>query len=114
MRALNDLERGIILAFAERMESKAANGLMEDLNLASVRETRSNEECIIFELRGYERPPYRGQHSYPVHADLMDGDGAQIDVILYADANNRLFELEFIRWEDGDLVGLRLETLSFY
>ena len=68
----------------------------------------------MFDLSGYLRPPYRGQHSYPSEGKMRDRDGAEVTVVLYADENDRLLELEFIRWGDGDLIGPDLSTIELY
>jgi len=35
---------------------------------------------------------------------MLDSDGAQLSVVLFVDKNERLLELEFIRWETGNLI----------
>ncbi|WP_162579839.1 DUF6984 family protein [Variovorax sp. PBS-H4] len=58
------------------------------------------------------RPPHRGQHPFGVEGRMLDSDGTKLSVLLHADENGRLLELEFIRWDSGDLLGPRWETLS--
>lgn len=43
---------------------------------------------------------------------MQDADGASVSVLLHQDENNRLYELEFVRYDDGDLVQLKWETLK--
>jgi hypothetical protein len=45
---------------------------------------------------------------------MFDKDGADLTVLLHADKNGRLLELEFIRWGEGDLLGQKWETLTLY
>lgn len=43
---------------------------------------------------------------------MLDGDGVDLSVLLYADENGHLLELEFIRWDASDLVGPQWNTLT--
>lgn len=43
---------------------------------------------------------------------MLDRDDVELSVLLYADKNDRLFELEFIRWDSSGLLGPRYETLT--
>ncbi len=45
---------------------------------------------------------------------MLDKDGAELSVLLHADENGRLFELEFVRWDEGPLVGPEWGTLKLY
>lgn len=74
----------------------------------------SSGSRIVFEIDGYLRPPYRGQHAYKVEGKVLDRDRAEVSVVLYADENNRLLELEFIRWDGGQIIDLDWETLQLY
>jgi hypothetical protein len=86
--------------------------LLDDLVNASVQE--ENEDCsrIIFNICGYVRPQYRGQHSYGIEGSLQDMDGTSVSVDLFADENNRLLEMELIRWGNGNLQKPDWATLS--
>ena len=55
-----------------------------------------------------------GQHALPTEATLRDEDGTQLDVILYVDKNDRLFELEIIRWGEGAVIRPDLASLKTY
>lgn len=44
---------------------------------------------------------------------MRDRDDAELTVVLYADENGRLLELEFMRWADGDLQAPNWDTLEF-
>jgi hypothetical protein len=45
---------------------------------------------------------------------MRDRDGAELAVDLYADPNNRLLELEIVRYEQGDLIDPDWTTLELY
>jgi hypothetical protein len=42
---------------------------------------------------------------------FLDSDGIELSVLLHADENGRLLELEFMRWDSSDLLGPNWETL---
>ena len=42
---------------------------------------------------------------FPVEGTVQDADGACVSVLLHQDENDRLYELELVRYEDGDEVG---------
>lgn len=65
----------------------------------------------MFEIAGYKRPMYRGQHPFGVEGRMLDSDGVEVSVLLHVDENGRLLELELIRWDSKDLLGPRWETL---
>jgi hypothetical protein len=97
-RALNVYEAAVTRKVAERLPGHDGAQLLNDLVHACVEEESSDGSRVIFGIDGYVRPSYRGQHSFGVEGTLQDKDGASITVILYADENGRLFELELIRW----------------
>ena len=45
---------------------------------------------------------------------MLDSDGEELSVLLHADENGHLLEVEFIRWDSGGLLGPRCETLALY
>jgi hypothetical protein len=47
-----------------------------------------------------------------VYATVRDADGEHLSIALYADQNDRLFELEFIRFAEGTLISPDWSTLS--
>lgn len=91
-----------------------ASRLAEDLDLAYVDDPASDSERIRFGINGYGRPLYEGQHQYPVEVRLLDSDGAELTAILYADANDRLYELEVIRWDGCKLISPDMDSIFFY
>jgi hypothetical protein len=114
MRSLSAVERFIIEQMADKMPAPIRSTLLKDLEVASVTDALGDGAKISFSLRNYERPIYRGQHSYGVEGKLLDEDGVEISVILYADENNHVLELEFIRWGEGELKALNLDTLRLF
>jgi hypothetical protein len=48
---------------------------------------------------------HHGQHAYPTEGRVVEADGAEIDVSLYANENHRLFELELVKRAEGRIVG---------
>lgn len=111
MRPLTQEERVLVTKFANRLDESERTQLLEDLKNASVVRVVSGGSRVVFYINGYERPPYHGQHPFGVEGRMLDSDGAELSVLLYADENGRLLELEFIRWDMNDLLGPCWETL---
>ena len=57
---------------------------------------------------------YKGQSAFPVEGKMLDKDGKEITVIVYADQNGRLLELEFIKWAEDEPVDPQIDTLQIY
>lgn len=93
---------------------KESENLLRDLQAARVVSVVSDRSLVKFILNGYERPVYEGQHSYPVEIRLFDEDGSELTAILYADSNDRLLELEVIRWDGGELISPKVESIEYY
>jgi hypothetical protein len=111
-RPLSREERNLIARVAEKLGGKDGKQLVADLEDASAESETPDGSRILFEISGYARPPYRGQHPYGVEGKMLDRDGTELSVLLHADENGRLLELEFVRWDAGDLVGPDWETLK--
>jgi hypothetical protein len=101
MRALTDEERGVVLRLSKEIKSpEEERQLLTDLANCTVQEAVPDGSRLRFEVPGYERPTYRGQHGFrgkdgfPVEGTMKDIDGIEMDVYLFADENNRLLELE--------------------
>lgn len=45
---------------------------------------------------------------------MLDADGAEISVVLYADENGRLLELEYVRWGGGALLDPQVDSLRVW
>lgn len=99
---------------ASKLDQDAKAKLREDLRDVRAIVDADRPHLIVFEVAGYERPPYHGQHPYPVEARVDDLDGAELTLVLYADECNRLLELELIRWDEKDVSGPRWESLKVW
>ena len=113
-RSLTQIEKSIIRQIAERLPSNKQHQLLDDLSRSQAEPVTPDEARIIFHISGYQRPPYRGQHSFGVEGELHDKDGTKLTLDLFADENDRLLELELIRWGDGDLIAPEWSTLKLY
>lgn len=109
-----NFEQALIKGVIQKLPSFAASQLASDLESAYVDELSSDPGRIRFGIRGYSSPAYEGQHQYPVEIRVRDSDGAELTVILYADANDRLYELEIVRWDGRNLISPDLDSVSFY
>lgn len=113
-RRISDLEKVLIAGVAQRLPPLDASRLLDDLRFASVDDSNSDPARISFVIDGYRRPSYEGQHQYPVEIRLNDRDGSEMTAILYADACNRLYELELIRWDGEGISSPEIDSISFY
>ncbi|AWF81251.1 hypothetical protein BTJ40_10715 [Microbulbifer sp. A4B17] len=111
---LSDNEKNLILAISSQLNRKNGDQLRADLKNARVESRTSDGSRVSFDILGYERPQYRGQHPYEVEGKLTDEDGGELSVLLYADENDRLLELEIIRWDGNDLINPNWGALSLY
>lgn len=115
MRCVSPIEKWLIEELAKMMLDSASLRLLEDLDNAKVASAVvSAGTRITFAISGYDRPPYYGQHPYGIEGKIKDVDGAEVSIILHADQNDRLLELEFIRWGGGPIKNLRPETFKAY
>lgn len=111
-RPLTSGERKLIAKIAETLGGDEGSRLLADLENASAVPATGDGSRIQFDIRGYDRPPYKGQHPFGVEGKMQDQDGAELSVLLHADENGRLFELEFIRWGEGELISPDWHTLQ--
>ncbi|WP_407945863.1 DUF6984 family protein [Paraburkholderia metrosideri] len=112
LRELTDNERNFIRGVASRLDPDARHKLLFDLDRARALPTLKDGSLIELHIDGYQRPSHVGQHSFPFEGRLVDADGAEVCVLLFADPDDRLLELEFLRWGDGDLQGPDWTTLQ--
>lgn len=112
MRVLTSQEQDILMQFADRLPDELRLCLLRDLKGCQVEEKGENGSRLEFQLMGYERPPYHGQHAYPVEGVMLDQDGAEVSVYVYADENDRLIELEFVKWADAPLKALQWNSFQ--
>ncbi|MFM0730639.1 hypothetical protein PQQ52_09125 [Paraburkholderia sediminicola] len=102
-RELTDFEKSFIRGVAARLAPADEARLLDDLEKARAESTLDDSSLTLFHIYGHERSMERGQHTYPHEGTLRDADGAVVDVLLFADPSDRLFQLEFLRWGDGPL-----------
>ena len=113
-RPLTEIEIGLIRQVAERLPRHKQEQLLDDLAHAQAEPATSDGSRTTFDISGYQRPPYRGQHSFGVEGELRDRDGAKLSFDVFADENGRLLELEIVRWGDGNLIDPDWSTLKLY
>lgn len=114
MRELTLQEKSLVANFASRLDVKMRQRLLYDLNHAVVKTEESDGARVVFEIQGYLRPPYIGQHSYGVEGQMLDDDDGNLSVLLFADQDDRLLELELLRW-DGEVIRRpRWDTLKLF
>lgn len=110
MRDLTDDERRVILALAAGFESgEERNQLMADIGDCAVEETVPDGSILVFNIVNYVRPQgdeslYRTKDGYRAQGFVKDADGAEMEVLLFKDKNNRLYELEIVRYSDGPVM----------
>ena len=112
MRQPSVHEAALVTQLVAKLDKDAREQVLADLANAKARPASDDGSRIAFDIEGYERPAYRGQHAFGCEARMLDHDNAPLSVVLYADENGRLLELEFIRWEAGDLLAPRFDTLT--
>jgi hypothetical protein len=114
MRPLTYEEKSLVAKFAGKLGFERRRQLLEDVENASAEWGTPDGSRILFAISGYVRPPYLGQHLFPVEGKMLDRDGDELSVLLYADENDRLLELEFIRWDSKDVIGPSWDTLKLF
>lgn len=86
--------------------------LLNDIERCAVVEETEGGESLVFAIDGYCRPPYVGQHPYPTEGSVIDEDGEKLSVVLYADQQDRLLEMELIRWSGDARCSPRWDTFE--
>jgi hypothetical protein len=114
MRNLTSTERELIRKIAERLPSQECETLLCDLSNAIAKNVPGQSGRVQFNIVGYQRPAYRGQHPFPVEGKVKDRDGEELTVLLHADENGRLLELELIRFDASDVLGPDWSTLQLW
>lgn len=112
--SVSSFETALIEAVAARLPETSALQPQADLASATAVEMGIGGARVGFVISGYERQPFQGQHAYPVELQMQDADGAELTPILHADANDRLLELEIIRWDGAELISPEIESLVCY
>jgi hypothetical protein len=86
--------------------------LLDDLKRLSAEEVLLDGSTVRFEIAGYTRPPYHGQRLLPVQGMVLDADGETVSVLLHEDENGRIYELELVRYANGNVLGPDWATLK--
>jgi hypothetical protein len=111
MRPPTASEISVIRWFAEQVEERQRQSLLSDLDKAAAIEIRDEQLAIRFVIDGYNASPDRFQRPLPIHAAVLDSDGATLDVELLTDPNGRLSGLDVFRYEAGPVLGPDWATL---
>ena len=112
-RPITDLERTLIARMIERLPTDQQASLMNDLALATAEPLNDDDSIIELMIEGYQRPRLSGRNVLPVDGIVKDADGAHIELILFSDENDRLFEFEIVRYGDGSVIGPDWGALEF-
>jgi hypothetical protein len=119
MRALNEDEQRVILALAARFGSDSERDqLLSDLDRCSVNEAVPDGSILSFDIDGYQRPTepgrwqYRQKDGFVVDGVMKDADGSDMEVMLLADANHRIWELEIVRHQVGSVIQPKWSTFK--
>jgi hypothetical protein len=112
MRPLNSAELSALLALANKLPDQERINLLKDLENSHVENLTPDGSRLGFRLQEYDRPPYSGQHAYSCEGRVLDADGDEITVCLYADQNDRLLELELIKWSDEPIQAIQWKTFT--
>ncbi len=102
IRHLSKTEKKVLCTIARSLDIDEQAQLLNDIEKCFIINEENSKFLIQFGIAGYERPVYKGQHTYGVEGKVKDKDGATLTVLLFADENNRLLELELIRWSEKD------------
>jgi hypothetical protein len=111
VRSLTDEERRVILMLAEKFGSGEERvQLLADLDRCSVNEAVPDRSILSFDISGYQRPndpgrwQYRQKDGFVVDGIVKDADGSDMDVMLLADTNHRVWEFEIVRHHPGSVI----------
>ncbi len=99
--------RRIVLALPESRQPS----LLRDLAQAELEDRNGIGSILGFRFRGYEVLHPCAQ-LLPVEGTVEDADGAALQVMLWLDANDRLYELELVRYDPGNLKGPSWSTFQ--
>lgn len=103
MDRLTEHERAAVLALITHQPVERRERLISDLAVAEVKALNSDRSILRFHLPDYGRA--EGQNPLCPEGAVIDRDGAVLEVVVYTDRNHRLFELELIRYAEGDVIG---------
>lgn len=114
MRDLTPDEKHVIREIALRLPAEERDKLLSDMENATAEQVAGDQSRIGFTIASYDRPAYRGQHPFSVEGKVQDRDGSELSVLLHADENGRLLELEIIRFDQGEVIGPDWSTLRLW
>jgi hypothetical protein len=114
MRNLSENEKNLITRFSEKLDGTQRKQLLSDLDTAVVKLDAEDGSRVMFDIANYHRPAYAGQHLFNAEGRILDRNGAELSVLLYADENGHLLELEFIRWDSSRILGPRWSSLKVF
>jgi hypothetical protein len=119
MRKLSSEEQQAVQKLALEFESEAeSKQLLEDLNNCSVTSEVSDGSILIFNISGYQRPSNHGTRQFVskdglnVEGVVNDDDGEELEVLLLADSNCRIYELELIKYSAGSVIKPKWESFK--
>lgn len=112
MRPLTKEERQLLDRLVDRLDDETRQRVTADIGAAQAEVVCKDGSRLLFHLKGYARPPYKGQRPLPVDASVIDADGEHVSIVLYVDENNRLYELELVKFGDADLIAPNWSTLQ--
>jgi hypothetical protein len=101
--------QALLEAIADKLPQADAESLRHDIRVARV---TPDSDFLTVELPGYDRPEYRGHHNLPFEGRMHAADGGAMTVLVNMDENDRLLEVEFIRWESLSNVAPDWSTLT--
>lgn len=111
-RALTEDEMELVARIAAWVPEDRRDQLLYDAAHSMVKVCAKDRAMLEFDIKGYDRPPYRGKDQFMVDARLFDADNAEINVFVYTDENGRLLELEYMRWDMKEVICPQLDMLS--
>jgi len=82
----------------------AGDQVVRDAAAGEVESVNEDDSIFVFHLPGYQRPSYKGEREFPVEGKVRDEDSVEVRVLLPNGQNERLFQLELIRFGDGPPV----------
>ena len=112
-RPLTESEKIAVSRMAETLPEPQRSQITDDLAHALAEPLNEDSSVIRFEIEGYPRLSRVGR-TMSVDATATDRDGAHLNVILFADESGRLYELEIVRFENGNVIAPDWTTLKFY
>lgn len=111
-RKLSEAEHRALIKMANQLPDVEMEMLVSDLKRCRVIADTKDGSRFLFLIDGYPRPAYLGQHAYPTEGVVKDVDGADLTVCIYADHQDRLLELELIKWTEQPIREPNWDTFA--